>query len=134
MSAWSHDALQPFFPARRFRLREGVGFAERVGTAFFDGAFFVDSVAVFCCAASFLDLEAFGTAFGVDFVVLAFTPLEEAFAPFDVLPVGIISPTACMAFDPALITTSAADVAASPIRSSTPLDFFLLGIKRSLSG
>jgi hypothetical protein len=125
---------QPFLPACPFRLTEGAGFADRVGTAFFDAAFLVESAAVFFFAATFLVLEASAIAFGADFEVLACTALEEAFAPFGVLRVGIRSPTACMALDPALITTSAADVAASPIRSSTPLDFFLLGIKRSLRG
>jgi hypothetical protein len=121
---------QPFLPACRFRLVEGAGFADRLGTTFFDAAFLFESAAVFFFAATFLDLEAF--AFGADFDVLPSAALEEAFAPFGVLRIGIISPTACMALDPALITTSAADVAASPIRSSTPLDFFLLGIRRSL--
>jgi hypothetical protein len=125
---------QPFLPAFRFRLVEGAGFADRVGTTFFDAAFLVESAAVFFFAATFLVLEAVAIAFGADFEVLPFTALEEAFAPLGVLRAGIISPTACMALDPALITTSAADEAASPIRSSTPLVFFSLGIKHSPRG
>jgi hypothetical protein len=94
----------------------------------------VESVAVFFFAATFGVLEAFAIVFGADFKVLAFADVEDAFAPFGALPVGIISPTACMALDPALITTSAADVAASPIRSNTPLEIFFLGIQCSLPG
>jgi hypothetical protein len=115
-------------------LGEAVGFADRVGTAFFDGAFLFESAAVFFFGADFGALEAFASVFGADFEVLAFAALEDAFAPFSALPAGIISPTACMALDPALITTSAADVAASPIRSNTPLEAFFLGIKFSLRG
>ena len=116
-----------------------MAFADRVGAAFFfDAVFFFERerAAVFFVAATFLDWAAFvvAFAFGADFDVLPCTAVEEAFAALGVLRVGIISPTACMALDPALITTSAADVAASPIRSSTPLDFLLLAIKRSPRG
>jgi hypothetical protein len=55
---------------------------------------------------------------GVDF-------LGEAFGAGVGFPVGIMRPTARTALEPASITTSAADDATLPIRSSTPLVFFL---------
>ena len=58
--------------------------------------------------------------------------LEDTLAPFCEDPLGIKSPTGRTALDPASTTDSAAEVAASPIRSSTPFDLFLLGIGCSL--
>ncbi len=108
---------------------------------FFIAAFFAFGVAAFFLAPTFFSsLEAFAMAFAGDFEALALAigfltldALEDAFAFFAGAPVGIMSPTACMAFEPAVITTPAADVATSPIRSRTPLDFFLLGIECSLN-
>jgi hypothetical protein len=75
-------------------------------------------------------LELFLDGFGAFF----FDALEDAFVPFCEEPPGIKSPTACMALEPASMTTSAAELAAWPIRSRTPFDFFLLGITCSLNG
>ena len=60
--------------------------------------------------------------------------LGDAFAPFFEVPPGIMSPTACMAFELASITTSAAEVATSPIRVRTLFDFFFVAIGYSVRG
>jgi hypothetical protein len=107
--------IQPFF-ADRFGFADIAAFAlvALVAVAFFATGF-----------ASF--------AFPVFFVAAAFRTgnvevLEDFFGLFLGVLLGIMSPTTWTALEPASITTSAADVAASPIRSSTPFDFFLVAI------
>jgi hypothetical protein len=93
-----------------FRVLEGV-------TATFGAAFalLAESFAVLG-----LDLDG---AEAAAFEVLGLGALGEAVAPCFGVPLGIMLPTACTAFEPASITTSAAIVAISPIRTRTPLGF-----------
>jgi hypothetical protein len=115
------------------------GFADLVGVVFFIAAFCAFGAAAFGMAATFFGaLEAFAEAFELlaeAFLArLTLAALGAAFALDCGVPVGIMLPTARMAFEPASITTPAADVAASPIRSMTPFDFFLRAIECSVSG
>lgn len=114
--------------ASRFALGAGERFGDLAGAAFFDDAFLASGTAVFFLAAIFAGWETFAFDFAADFEGFAFEAFADAFALFCGVPVGIISPTACMAFEPASITAPAADVATSPIRWRTPLEVFFLGI------
>jgi hypothetical protein len=129
-----HYPVQRFVPEICFGEDFALVWADLVAVVFF-----VESFAGFCAAvfglALTLGLEAVAAAFWRAFEILAdafgvrfLDDLEAVLAFFCEVLAGIIFPTACMALEPASMTTSAAEAAASPICWRTPFDFLLFAI------